>query len=571
MGLAIAAAAGFFLPPRAIARRVDKSIAVLPFENLSDDKANAYFADGMQDDILTNLSKIGDLKVISRTSVMMYRGAKQSAREIGKALGVANILEGSVQRVGNAVHVNVQLIDASNDEHIWADQYDGDLTDVFKIQTDLARQIAAALEAKLSPSEKAQLERRPTENNNAYTEYVRAHDLNSDYEDPQKLKQAAEKYEEALRLDPKFALAMADYSHLESWVYHTFEHTPNHKDRARSLAQQALALNPALPEAHLAQGFVDYYVDSDYDAAEQEFEKARAGLPNEPEVYLALGAIQRRQGKWKESNESLEKAVELNPGDSWTRHNLAMNYEMQRNFDAASDMIDRAIAASPGNPFPYELKLKLLIENKGDLAGAQRLLDQFQGSPRPEIQQKVAVARVNILILQRKFREALDGAEKIPDPSLATEPADYCAKYLAIGRCKKALKDDAGAREAFVKARDAAQLELTKDAQNASNYANLAAAEAYLGNRDEALSQIAQARNLLPETKDAFNGPDITETEAVIHAMLGDSAKAVSILDGLLREPSPVTVTLLKIDPIWDPIRQDPAFQKLISDHEQKA
>ncbi len=571
VGLAVAAVGGFFLLPHAIAHKVDKSIAVLPFENLSNDKENTYFADGVQDDLLTNLSKIGDLKVISRTSVMPYRGQNKNIKDIGKALGVATILEGSVRRDGKKVRINVQLIDAETDDHLWAQDYDGDLSDVFKVQTDFAEKIASALQAKLSPGEKAQLEGEPTQNQAARLAYQEAHNLSSDYEDPERLKQAAAKYEEALRLDPKFARAIADYSHLESWIYHSFEKTSEHRDKARRLADQAMQIDSTIPEAHLAQGFVYYYIDSDYDAAEREFETALAKWPNQPDVHLALGAIQRRQGKWKESTASLEKAVELNPNDSWTMHNLALNYEMQRDFATAAKWIDHAISIAPENPAPWETKLKLLIEDKGDLEAAQQLLDKFKGSPRSEVGQKVAIARVNILILQRKFREALAGAEAIPDPSLATAAADYSSKYLGIGRCKRALKDEAGAREAFVKARDAAQLQLNKDPQDAFSHANLAAVEASLGNREEALSQIAQARNLLPETKDAFNGPDIAETEAEIYAILGDPAKAVSILDGLLRKPSPVTVTILKIDPIWDSIRKAPAFQKLLSDHEQKA
>src|SRR5919198_4978661 len=218
LGVIFSAAAGFFLLPRLAAHKIDKSIAVLPFENLSDDKENAYFADGIQDDILTNLSKIGDLKVISRTSVMGYRGKTQSVREIGKALGVANILEGSVRRSGNKVRVNVQLIDATSDKHMWAEDYDGELTDVFKIQTDLAREIAGALQAKLSPTEKEHLERKPTQITEAYLAYMRAHDMWSKaVEDLAKLKEGEQLYQQAVDLDPNFALAFARYSQLESW------------------------------------------------------------------------------------------------------------------------------------------------------------------------------------------------------------------------------------------------------------------------------------------------------------------------------------------------------------------
>src|SRR5213596_1284755 len=234
-GVVISAATGFFLMPRLAAHKVDKSIAVLPFENLSDEKENAYFADGVQDDVLTNLSKISDLRVISRTSVMQYRGRPTNLREIGKALGVSNILEGSVRRSGNKVRVNVQLIDANTDEHLWANDYDRDLTDIFAIQSDLAGEIAKALQAKLSPVEKAQIERKPTENGEAYLAFVQAHNLQGAFENFDKLKQSEQLYDRALQLDPSFALALARYSQLESWILHTFDQTAARREKARTL------------------------------------------------------------------------------------------------------------------------------------------------------------------------------------------------------------------------------------------------------------------------------------------------------------------------------------------------
>src|SRR5205085_487213 len=316
-GVIVSAAAGFFLLPRASAGKIDRSIAVLPFQNLSDEKENAYFADGVQDDLLTNLSKIGNLKVISRTSVMSYRATQTNAREIGKALGVGTILEGSVRRVGNRVRVNVQLINAENDQHIWADDYDRELTDVFAIQTDLAQKIASELQAKLSPGEKTQMQRKPTENGEAYLAFVQAHNLSCEVEDLERLKQSEQLYQRAIDLDPNFALAVARYSQLESWILHTFERTPERRTKAQSLAERALQLQPNLPEAHLARGFSYYYGDNNYDAALKEFEIAQTGLPNESEVYLALGAIQRRQGKWTESTANLENAASLNAKDIW--------------------------------------------------------------------------------------------------------------------------------------------------------------------------------------------------------------------------------------------------------------
>src|SRR5438874_3799273 len=360
-GMAALLVVGLFLLPRASARKIDKSIAVLPFESLSGDKENAYFADGIQDDVLTNLSKISDLKVISRTSVMPYRGKGSNVREIGKALGVATLLEGSVRRVGNRVRVAVQLINTENDEHLWAEDYDRELTDVFAIQTDLAQKIASELRAKLSPSEKAQIESKPTENGEAYFAFVQAHNLSCAFEDFDKLKQGEQLYDRAIELDPKFALAMARYSQLESWVVHTFERTSQRREKARNLAERGLQLQPDLPEAHLALGFSYYYGDNNFDAALREFEIAQQGLPNESEVYLAIGAIQRRQGKWAESTASLEKAVSLNPKDIWSLQNLSFNYQMLRNYDAANKTIDRALALDPTALEPLEVISKLVI------------------------------------------------------------------------------------------------------------------------------------------------------------------------------------------------------------------
>src|SRR6266480_3557653 len=345
-GLAVSAVAGFFLFPRASGRNVEKSIAVLPFQSLSDEKENAYFADGMQDDILTNLSKIGDLKVISRMSVMSYRGdAVRNAREIGKALGVATLLEGSVRRIGNRVRVNVQLIDASNDEHIWAEDYDRDLTDVFAIQTDLAQKIAYALQARLSPNEKEQLDPQPTKDPNAYLLFIQAHNYANrpDHLRDDSLK-AEELFEQAIKLDPKFAAAFAALSMVESWIYHSFEPTPARREKARLNADESLRLQPNLPEGHLALGFSYYYGDRDYERALAEFEIAKRDLPNQAEAYFAIGAIQRRQGKWTESNENLKKAAALDPKNLSILVNLAYSYMALRDFDASEKMLDRATA-----------------------------------------------------------------------------------------------------------------------------------------------------------------------------------------------------------------------------------
>ncbi len=572
-GVAVSIAAGFFLLPRAAAHKIDKSIAVLPFENLSDEKENAYFADGVQDDILTNLSKIGDLKVISRTSVMPYRGHTSNVREIGKALGVSTILEGSVRRAGNRVRVNVQLIDANNDEHLWASDYDRDLTDVFAIQTDLAQRIASELQAKLSPTEKSRIENRPTQNNEAYLAFVQAHNLHSSsYEDLAKLKQGEEAYARATTLDPDFALAFARYSQLESWLVHSFEGTPDRRARARSLAERAIQLQPALPEAHLALGFVYYYVDNNFETAAREFEVAQRGLPNESEVYLALGAIQRRQGKWNESNTSLEKAVSLSPKDTWSIQNLALNYEMQRNFEAANKAIDRALAVNPNDVAALGYKAKFAIEEKGDFETAEKIVAKMKTIPQsPEIQSKFASEYVGLLMLERKFEEAERVAEKLPDGLLNTFPGALCGKYNSIGTIKLVLRNEAGAREALLKAKTFAEDLVKQNPDIAQAHAQLAGVLARLGEKEAALVAIKRAQEMLPETKDAFGGPDITVAAAEIHALVGDADGAIALLDGLLQRPSPVNVPVLKLDPLWDPIRNDPRFQALIDKYGAKA
>jgi TolB-like protein/class 3 adenylate cyclase/cytochrome c-type biogenesis protein CcmH/NrfG len=570
--LVVLVAVGFFVLPHAAARKIDKSIAVLPFENLSAEKENAYFADGIQDDILTNLSKIGDLKVISRTSVMSYRGHAPNIREIAKLLGVSTVLEGSVRREGNRVRVNVQLINANNDEHIWANNYDRDLTDVFAIQTDLAQRIATELQAKLSPSEKATLTQRPTQNGEAYLAFIRGHDLQGAYEDIEKLKQAEQMYQHAVELDPNFALAYARYSQLESWLVHTFERTPDRRNKARMLVQRAIQLQPELPEAHLALGFASYYVDSDFDTAAKEFEIAQRGLPNEAESYLALGAIQRRQGKWSESTANLERATSLSPKDVWMYVNLAENYEMLRDFAAADRTIDRALDIDPKSLAAWETKAKLGLEEKGDFAPAEKALTVIDALPKtPDLLARLTSARINIYLYQRKFAEAVREAESVPDKFVATFPGALCGKYTAIGAAKKALHDEAGAREVFLKAKAFAEKDTAQNPDDAEAHARFAEALAWLNDKDGALAEIKRAAELLPESKDAFGGPEITSTAAEIHAILGDAGGVVEILDGLLNRPSTITVPMLKINPIWDFIRGDPRFQALIDKYSAKA
>lgn len=568
VGIIVSAAAGFFLLPRASARKLDKSIAVLPFENFSDDKENAFFADGIQDDILTNLAKISDLKVISRTSVMPYRGKEKNVREIGKALGVSTILEGSVRKDGNRVRVNVQLINAVNDEHIWSEVYDRDLTDVFAIQTDLAQKIAHELRAQLSPQEKIMMTQKPTHNGEAYLAFVQAHDLQMHREDFPKLKQAEQLYDRALQLDARFALAAAGASRLQSWIYHSFDPTEFRKNKARVLAERALKHQPALPEGHLALGFARYYGERDYEGALKEFAIAERGLPNEADVYLAIGAIRRRQGKWEESNANIEKAVSLSPNDTWPLQNLALNYGILRNFGLANKTIDRALKLDPNSLSLWSIKAKLAVSETGSFEIVERGLKLFLTEPKPDMSgTRMGAEFAQVLLLQRKYAEALREAEKIKDEAHGHEPEGLISKYECIGLAKKMLKDEAGSREALLRAKELAQKYVSDAPDDALRHSKLAGLLAWLGEKDAAIAEAKRGMELLPESVDAFDGPNATASLAEVYAVVGEPDKAIDLLDGLLSRPSPVTTATLKVIPIWDDLRENPRFIEMLKKH----
>jgi len=579
LGLAISAATGFFLLPRASAHRTEKSIAVLPFENFSEDKDNTFFADGIQDDILTNLAKIGDLKVISRTSVMAYRNKPESLRGIGKALGVSAILEGSVRKIGNRVRINVQLINAENDQHLWAEEYDRDLTDVFAIQTDLAQKIAKELHAQLSPSEKERMMRKPTDNGEAYLAFVEAHNLQASLEDIGKLKQAVQLYNRAIQLDPKFVLASANLSILHSWILHNFEPTAGERELAQRYAARALELQPESPEAHLARGYFLYYGERDYEGALQEFAIAERGLPNDSQVYLVIGAIERRQGKWKESTANLEKAVSLNPNDTWPLQNLFFNYQMLRDFDAANRVLDRALAIDPKSFSLWSLKAKIAVAARGDLsvavkglAALEETLKKADGqSPvdrNPAMAVEIALAKATVALWQDKYVEALEALRHWPGKAPEAEPHKFIEGRLLAGTAHEKLGQAAEARAAFLPAKEAAEAAVHEAPNEASRHAALARILAHLGERDAAIAEAKRATELLPESVDAFEGPGMMEALAEVYAVTGENAKAIEVLDGLLSRPSNVTVPLLKLDPAMDGLRNDPNFQKLLAKYE---
>src|SRR5262249_15940277 len=548
-GVIISVAAGFFLLPRVSARKIEKSIAVLPFQNLSDEKENAYFADGIQDDILTNLSKIGDLKVISRMSVMSYRGdGVRNAREIGKALGVGSLLEGSVRRVGNRVRVSVQLINADDDEHIWAEDYDRELTDVFAIQTDLAQKIASALQAKLSPAEKERLDRQPTQNSDAYLLFIQAHDYaNRPDQLRDELLKAEELFEHAIKLDPKFAAAFAGLSTVESWMYHNFDPTPARRERARRNAEEALRLQPNLPEGHLALGLSYYYGDRDYERALAELEIAKDDLPNEAQAYMVIGAVQRRQGKWSESSANLEKAAALDPKNAMILDQLALNYIALRNFEGADKTVDRAITAAPQAFGAYGFKAYLAILSKWDLNLAEEQLSSIAGDS--DTSGMVTWIRWWLLMFQRNLPGALAIVEKFPGEILRLETTAPAPKPLLKGIIHWLQGDKPQAQTEFEQARIISENFLREPPHTPARHAQHGLILAALGRKQEAISEGKRAVELLPESKDAFDGPKITASLAEIYALTGDLDEAFRLIEHLLQVPNGLTISTLKVDP----------------------
>jgi tetratricopeptide (TPR) repeat protein len=459
--------------------------------------------------------------------------------------------------------VNVQLINANNDEHIWAEDYDRDLTDVFAIQTDLAQKIASALQAKLSPNEKARLDSRPTQNADAYLLFLQAHDYANrmDMFHDISLK-AVPLFEQAIKLDPNFALAFAGLSMVESWLYHTSDPVPVRREKARLNADEALRLQPDLPEGHLALGFSYYYGDRDYERALAEFEIAKRDLPNESQAYLAIGAIQRRQGKWAESTANLEKAATLDPKNVSVLTNLGYSYMALRNFEAADKIFDRLAAAAPQSLQAALLKGGVAVLWKGDLSVAEK---QFSSIP-PETDPGglMTWARVWCLTLERKFPEALQVLEKFRGETMFTSTTAPVPKAFVEGMIHLLQGDKPRAQAEFERARVISEKSLQEAPEDPGRHAQHGLILAALGRKQAAIAEGKRAVELLPESQDAFDGPQGTAALAQIYAWTGESDEAFRLLDHLLGIPNGLTIPMLKLDPLWDPLRKDPRFQTLI-------
>jgi TolB-like protein/Flp pilus assembly protein TadD len=564
VGLLISAAIGYFILVHGSSRKMEKSIAVLPFANFSNDQENAYFADGIQDDVLTNLAKISALKVISRTSVLPYRGQTHNIREIGKALNVATVLEGSVRREGKRVRINVQLIDATNDRHLWAQVYDRELTDMFAVQSELAQKIAGALRATLAPGEQERIERKPTESGDAYLLYQEAHEIfNRPDRHHDDVAGVEELYEKAIALDPAFALAQARLSHVESWMFYAIEPLPARAQKARAAAEEALRLQPDLPESHLAKGYVHYYIDRDYDAALDELAMARGGLPNDPGIFRAMAAIQRRQGKWQESSASYAKAVSLDPKDPILLENMGMNYLATRDYATAARIFDRALKAAPQTFTIQELRARVDLYSKGDLRAMQALLAAWPENIDPN--GTITLARYNLKMYERKFQELIEILQRSPAEKSRGETSAPISREFLQATVYAAMKDEARSHASYLEARVKAEKAVQESPDDGPRHALLGLIYAGLGRCEEAKAEAKRAVDLLPETKDAFDGPILVISRARIHMMCGDLDTAFALLDRSLQTPSGITIHELRLDPIWDPLRADPRLQPMLA------
>ena len=562
IGIAIAAAVGFFVVPRVSGRKLDKSIAVLPFDNLSNDADNAFFADGLHDDVLTSLANIGDLKVISRTSVLPYRGKANNIKEIGRALGVTAILEGSVRRSGNRIRLVVQLIDARTDQHLWAQDYDRELTDVFAIQSALAREIAGQLKAKLSPDEAARMDVKPTENTEAYLLYVRARPIATG-SDTEERKKAIPLFEQAIALDPNFALAHTQLSWLESWLYFSVDPTPARRDKARASAEAAMRISPDLPQAHLAMGFYHYYVERDYEKALAEFAIAHRGLPNDADIPRAVGAIERRQGKWDQSTESYRKAVSLNPGDAVLIRNLALNYVATRDYPTAAKTFDRAVKLAPQDFEMKSLRAWVDVYWKGDFTRFEQLLAESPGDASAS--PVAALARFNAQFFQRKFDEALAALAKTPLENMRGATSAPLPKSFLAGQIYRAMGNAEGARAAYEQALVIAERAVQESPDEPARRMVLGLIYAGLGRKEDALREGNRAVEILPESKDALNGPILKISLARIHTFGGNHEEAISLLERSLKTIGGVTAAELRFDPTWDALRSHPRFAALVA------
>jgi serine/threonine-protein kinase len=549
----------------------EESIAVLPFENLSDEKENAYFADGVQDEILTGLAKVADLKVISRTSVIQYKsGVTRNLREVAKELGVAHVLEGSVQRVGGRARVSAQLIDARTDTQLWAERYDRDVADVFAIESELAGKIIAQLKSKLSPEEKAAIEERPTADLAAYDLYAHAKTL---IDRPtlgdwwRNLFEAVRLLDEAVERDPEFLRAYCQLAQTHDRLYFFgFDHTPARLALAEAAIQGAFRLRPDAGEAHLARADNLYRGYLDYEGALAELEIAGQTLPNDPRLFELKGYIERRRGRWEESARNFERTVDLdprNPNVLTPLQQIGISYGVLRRYPEEKSALSRALAIEPNNVDTRVALASVEFHWKADTRPLHQTIDSIRAT-NPRALPSVANDWLGCALAERDVAEAKNALNAFGE-TLVTDYAVHFNRPLMEGVIARMTKVDGKARAAFT----AARAEQEKAVQAQPNYGPplcvLGLIDAALGRKEEALREGRRAVELLPVEKDALNGPLMITYSAMIAAWVGDKDLACQQLAIAIRPPSTVSYGQLKLLPFWDPLRGDPRFEKIVA------
>jgi TolB-like protein/Tfp pilus assembly protein PilF len=564
----------FFLRPKSSPKAApgtipEKSIAVLPFENLSVDQENAFFTDGVQDEILTHLAKIADLKVISRTSVMQYKsGTARNLRQIGEALGVAHLLEGSVQRAANRVRVNAQLIDARSDAHLWAQTYDRNLADVFAIQSEISKAIADQLQARLSRAEKAAIGKAPTDDLAAFDLYTRAKNLllttSFTALTKDKFLQAVELLTQAVARDPKFLLAHCQLANAHDRLYFLgYDHSPSRLALADKAVESALLLGRDSGEAHLARAQHLYRGHLDYDHARAEIAVAQRTLPNDPLPFELLGFIDRRQGRWEDSARNLERAIELDPQNFYTLQQISLSYLSLRRFPEASSVLDRALTIAPKDLDTRVARATVEVDWRADTRPLRATIESILADD-PSAAPNLADSWLNLALYERDFPTAARALAALTGNNFGAD-AILLNHAFGEGLVARLRQDNDAARAAFAEARVEQEISVTAQPDYGPALCVLGLIDAALGKKDLALQEARQAIKLLPVAKDSINGVHMIEYFAITAAWVGEKNLAFEQLEAAVRQPGSVTYGQLKLHPFWDPLRDDPRFDKIVA------
>jgi TolB-like protein/class 3 adenylate cyclase/Tfp pilus assembly protein PilF len=547
----------------------EKSIAVLPFENLSNNKENAYFTEGVGEEILTYLAKIADLKVISRTSVMQYKsGMSRNLREIGEQLGVAHVLEGSVQRAGGRVRVSAQLIDARTDAHLWAEHYDRPLDDVFAIQSEVARAIADQLHAKLSPEEKASINQRPTADLVAFDLYVRAEALRAAISFNAQLKddllEAVHLLEQAIARDPTFFLAYCRLAEAHDFIYFFgSDHTPERLALANAAIQAALRLRPDSGEAHLALAQHLFRGYRDYEHALAELTLARRALPNDPQVFELTGFIARRQGQWEESTTNLKRALELDPRNIFFLQQLSLTYTYQRRYQDLAAVLDRALKLFPSDPDTRLARAEVDLRERADPKPAHATIEAVVAED-PAAARTIAEQWFYVALCDRDNFGVSRALAVIPAEGISAVNIWWPRTYFEAVAAR-ARGDATVARTAFTAARAEVEKTMRDQPDYAQGLTALGVIDAGLGRKDDAIREGRRAVELVPISKDALDGTDLILNLAVIYAWTGEKDLALKQLAEIARLPSSLDYGHLRLHPDFDPLRGDPRFEKIVA------